>query len=536
MSQGFLAFVLHAHLPFVRNPEHKRFLEENWLFEAISETYLPLLRVFDRLEKDGIPFKLTVSVSPTLAAMLEDELLQDRYIKHLERLIELAEKEVDRTRGDAQFHPLALMYRELFTANRKDFVETYGKRLLKGFDFFLKKGRLELITSCATHAYLPLYEMYPETVRAQVQIAVQSHCRLFGKPPNGFWLPEFGYHPDVEEILKEAGIRYFFTAAHGILFVPDRPEHGVYGPLSCPNGLAAFGRDPASANAIWSSEEGYPGDFSYREFYRDIGFDLPLEYVAPYIHDGDFRICTGFKYYAVTGRTDQKVPYNIGAAKKKIDEHAENFIYNRLKQIRKLGEFMDKPPIISCPFDAELFGHWWFEGPEWIESLFRKLAQHSGLEAVFPTDYLKAYPRNQKAQPVFSSWGNKGYSEVWLDGSNDWVYRHTHKAVERMSELVDRYPNEKGLKGRALNQAAREVLLSQASDWPFIMHTGTTVSYAVSKVKEHLGNFLRIYDALCSGVVSTEWLTKLERKNNIFPDIDYRIFRRPDTGDSSSEL
>jgi 1,4-alpha-glucan branching enzyme len=187
---------------------------------------------------------------------------------------------------------------------------------------------------------------------------------------------------------------------------------------------------------------------------------------------------------------------------------------------------MERPPLITCPFNAELYGHWWFEGPDWIEALFRGLKATEELELLFPSEYLRRFPENQVAQPVVSSWGNKGYSEVWLDGSNDWIYRHTHKAIERMCELVERYPNEKGLKGRALNQAAREVLLSQSSDWPFIMHSGTTVPYAVRRVKEHVHNFTRIYDALCSGAVSTEWLTKLEKKNNLFPDIDYRVFRR----------
>ncbi len=533
MSKGYLSLVLHAHLPFVRHPEHEKFLEELWLFEAISETYLPLLRVFERLELDGVPFKVTLSVSPTLTAMLEDELLQERYLRHLDGMIELGDKEVRRTAEDSRFSGTARMYRDLFAENRRDFVDKYGKRIIKGFDFFQKKGRIELITTSATHAYLPLYEPYPETLRAQVQLAVQSHYRVFGTPPKGFWLPELGFVPGLEEYLKEAGLRYFFVATHGVLFADDKPKNGVYGPLVCPNGLAAFGRDLASANAVWSSDEGYPGDVAYRDFYRDIGFDLPLDYIGPHIHEGDLRIYTGFKYYAITGRTDDKKPYEPDAALRKTREHAENFIYNRLKQIKRLEEFMDRPPVFTCPYNAELFGHWWFEGPSWIESLFRKLQGTAEIEAIFPSDYLKNHPDNQVAAPAFSSWGNRGYSEVWLDGTNDWIYRHTHRAVERMIELVERYPNEKGLKARALNQAAREVLLSQASDWPFIMHTGTTVTYASRRLKEHLGNFTRIYDALSSGAVGTEWLTRLERKNNLFPDMDYRIFRKREDGAKS---
>ena len=151
MAQGYLVFLLHAHLPFVRHPEYDTFLEENWLFEAISETYLPLLRMIERLDDERVPFKFGISISPTLLAMLGDELLSERYIRHLTMLLELADKEVERTRGDDQFHPLAVMYKELFSQNLEDFTDKYSKNILKGFDYFYKRGRVELLTTPATH-------------------------------------------------------------------------------------------------------------------------------------------------------------------------------------------------------------------------------------------------------------------------------------------------------------------------------------------------------------------------------------------------
>ncbi|TFG64599.1 MAG: DUF1957 domain-containing protein [Spirochaetales bacterium] len=526
MSKGYIAFVLHAHLPFVRHPEYEYFLEENWLYEAISETYLPLLRVFRTLDEEQVPYKLTMSISPTLASMLSDELLQNRYLRHLKRLIQLAESECERTANDIHFSPVARMYRDLFTLNLKEFTEVYRKNILRGFKELSKKGRIELITSAATHSYLPLYEKYPEAIFAQLQTAVMTHARTFCEEPAGFWVPECAYSPGLEKHLKIFNFKYFFTAAHGVLFAEEKPKYGVYAPIYCPNGVAAFGRDLASSHAVWSSEEGYPGDFSYRDFYRDLGYDLPLDYIGPYIHENNIRINTGFKYYAITGKTDVKQPYNIEDAGKKAEEHADNFIYNRLKQVSKLAPLMDRPPLIVSPYDAELFGHWWFEGPLWFEYVLRKLNDVSGdLTMVTASEYLSLYPDNQKTLPCYSSWGNKGYSEVWLNASNDWIYRHTHKAIERMVELVHRFPDEKGLKKRALNQAAREVLLSQASDWPFIMKTGTTVPYAVKRVKEHVLNFTRIYEELCKNSINTEWLTSVEKRNNIFPDIDYNVFK-----------
>ena len=521
---GQLGFVLHAHLPFVRHPEFERFLEENWLFEAISETYLPFLRMCNRLKRDGIVFRLTVSISPTLSAMLTDELLQQRYIDHIGRLIELGHKEMKRTEKQADFYPLARMYTRFFEENLADFTEEYHRNILWGFKNLEKDGFLEIITTSATHAFLPLYQSYPEALEAQIQTAVLDYSRKFGKKPKGFWLPEFGYYPGIEEILRKNNLEYFFTAAHGILFASEKTPYGVYAPLTLPNGMHAFGRDYPTSDAVWSSERGYPSDADYREFYRDAGFDLPLDYIRPYIHEPDVRVCTGYKYYSITGATDQKVPYRPERAQQKVAEHAENFLYNRKKQLRKFEGLIDRTPYIIAPFDIELFGHWWFEGIQWLEQVIRKVNQCESFSLVTPGDYLSLHSSSQKGKPSFSSWGNEGYADVWLDGSNDWVYRHIHKAIERMSELVHRYPDVSGLKLRTLNQAAREVMLSMASDWTFIMKTGTTVPYAERRVKEHLHNFNYIYEKLCRNTVDTEWLTTIEKKNNLFPDIDYKIF------------
>ena len=495
-----------------------------WLFEAIGETYLPLLRVLNALKKEEIPFRITLSMSPTLCAMLTDELLQQRYISHCTRMLDLADHELQRTAGDPRFQPLALAYRDLHARNLSDFTQIYKKNITRGFRSLAKEGHLEIITTAATHSFLPLFQEQERAVEMQIQTGVISHGRTFGASPKGFWLPECGYYPGLDRHLKRNGIDYFFTAAHGILFADQRPRYGVYAPVVSPDGVAAFGRDTPSSQAVWSADEGYPGDFSYRDFYRDIGQDLSLDYLKPWILE-DARVNTGFKYYAITGPGDEKMPYVPADAAKKVEEHAENFVYNRMKQIAKLNTLMDRPPIVVCPYDAELFGHWWYEGTAWLDALIRNLADHAeSISMITPGDYLSAYPNNQTATPSVSSWGNNGYAEVWLGGSNDWIYRHLHKAIERMGELADRFPNEEGLKQRALNQAAREVLLSLASDWPFIMKTGTTVNYAQRRIKEHLKNFNSIFEGLRRNTVKTEWLTGVEKRNNLFSDIDYRGF------------
>jgi 1,4-alpha-glucan branching enzyme len=526
MHKGYLCLVLHAHLPFVRHPEEENFLEENWLYEAITETYIPLIQVFEKLVEDHVDFRVTMSLTPTLASMLQDELLQNRYIRHINKLIELAEKEVQRTGYDPKYHSLALMYYGKFTEARDIFVDRYKKDLVSAFKKFQDLGYLEILASCATHGFLPILSVNPSDAQAQVKVGVDHYKKTFGRDPLGFWLPECGYTPGVDNFLAEAGIKYFFVDSHGIINADPAPRHSVYAPLYCPSGVAAFGRDSESSKQVWSSKEGYPGDPDYREYYRDIGHELEYDYIKPYIHPIGFRINTGLKYWRITGNTDYKEPYVPEWAKEKAAMHAGNFMFNREKQIEHVAYHMDRKPMIISPYDAELFGHWWFEGPMWIDFLIRKIAyDQNTIKLATPSDYLKEYPVNQMSVPSISTWGYKGYNEVWLEGSNDWIYRHLHVAGERMQELAEKFSNcmEKGkndLARRALNQAARELLLAQASDWPFIMKTGTMVEYAQKRVKLHINRFTHIYRDMLAGSVDREWLETVESRDNIFSDMD----------------
>jgi 1,4-alpha-glucan branching enzyme len=524
MNKGYLCLVLHGHLPFVRHPEYEDFLEEDWLYEAITETYLPLIWVFEKLAEDNVDFRVTVTLSPTLISMLCDPLLQERYARHINKLIELAHKEIERTSWQPQFQGLAIMYLNNFCRARDTF-EKFKRNIINAFRDLQNAGKLEIITCGATHGYFPLMDVCRESVRAQVKVAVSHYESVFGRRPRGIWLPECGYQPGQDEILREAGIRYFFSDSHGVLHASPRPKYGVFAPVYCKGtGVACFGRDLESSKQVWSSIEGYPGDYNYREFYRDIGFDLEYDYIKPYIHPDGVRINTGIKYYRITGPTHHKEPYVAQWAKEKAAEHAGNFLFNRQKQVEYLYDFMRKPPIIVSPYDAELFGHWWYEGPMWLDFLIRKCAfDQDEVRLITASEYLNGSPRNQVVTPSLSSWGWKGYSEMWLQGSNDWIYRHLHASSHRMTELARRFPDTNGLVRRALNQALRELLLAQSSDWAFIMGTGTHTSYAVKRTKDHLLRFTRLYEDIKSNCVDEQWLSEIEYKDNIFPEIDYHV-------------
>lgn len=306
MKTGFLSLILHAHLPYVRHPEHESFFEENWLFEAITECYIPLINALDKLQKDHINYRLTLSLSPPLISMLGDDLLQTRYLKYLHKLIELAKKEVIRTKKQPEYQELAQYYLHLFQQTLDIYQNQYKGDLLTAFKKHHATGKLELITCAATHGFLPLLNISETAVRNQINTGIKTFKENLGVSPTGFWLPECAYYPGVETLLSEAGINYFFVDNHGITNASEAPKNGVYAPLDCGNGVAAFGRDPDTSKQVWSSHEGYPGDYDYREYYKDIGFDLDFDYIKPYILDNEIRINTGIKYYRVTGKNFPK--------------------------------------------------------------------------------------------------------------------------------------------------------------------------------------------------------------------------------------
>ncbi|HMJ91831.1 MAG TPA: 1,4-alpha-glucan branching protein domain-containing protein [Candidatus Acidoferrum sp.] len=517
--QGYLSLVLHAHLPFVRHPEHEKFLEENWLFEAITETYLPLINVFDGWLRDGMDTRLTICLSPTVCAMLLDPLLQDRYTQHLNGLIELADKEVHRTLWDAPAHQLATFYRERFEQLRSTYF-SYGRNVVGAFRKFQDAGKLEIITTAATHAVLPLLSNHAPSLRAQILTARDFHRECFGRDPRGLWLPECAYVDGVEHVLQEANIRWFIIDTHGLLHANPRPRYGVFAPIFTENAIAAFGRDLDSAKQVWSKHEGYPGDPRYRDFYRDIGFDLDFDYVRPHM-PSNVRTFTGIKYHAITGPTGDKLLYDRRLALETAAHHAHHFLEARMAQISRLAEIMDRPPLILSPYDAELFGHWWYEGPEFLDYFVRKayFDQHV-FRLTTPQDYLQQHPTQQVAQPAPSSWGEEGYWKVWLNEKNEWILPHLDIAQTRMTELARQFANAEGLQARALKQAARELLLAQSSDWPFILRTGTSPEYAKRRVKDHLLRFISLHDQLTQTQVDEPWLTEVESRDNLFPQVN----------------
>ena len=523
---GYVALILHAHLPFVRHPEHEHFLEEDWFFEAVTETYIPLLRMMQRLVDDAVPSKLTMSISPTLSAMLQDQLLCERYVRHLDLLIDLTAREQKRNRKHPQLRELAEFYFELFSENRHLFVDEWKCDLLSAFRDLRQTGTLEVIASAATHALLPILQRQAhQAARAQVLIGRDVYIELFGAEPAGFWLPECAYGSDLDSILQEANLRWFVLDAHGSLFGKPRPCRSIYAPCFTSAGPAAFARDPDASRQVWSAHEGYPGDPAYREFYRDIGFDLPMDHLGPTARGT--RKFFGVKYHRITGRGDDKQFYDRAAAEKAAAKHAIHFLEQRRQQIREIGELVFDP-IIVAPFDAELFGHWWFEGPIFLEQFIRKAANERDFRLTTPSEYLAAHPTQQIIEPAASTWGENGHLAVWLDPSNTWIYPHLHAAALRMSGIARRYAADQSdvtdTSDRVLKQLARELLLAQSSDWAFLMKTGTAREYTTNRTIDHLARFNRLHDQFVTNDLDEEFLRDCEWWDNVFPSVNWRYY------------
>jgi 1,4-alpha-glucan branching enzyme len=524
MRKGYLALVLHAHLPFVRHPEYPEFLEEDWLFEAITETYVPLWQVFEGLYRDGVPFRLTMSLTPTLCSMLNDELLRERYLRYLDRAIALSKREIDRTQSQPEINHLARIYHSRFIECREIYADRLKCDLVEAFKRFQDLGILEIITCAATHGFLPLMEKHPGSVRAQILIARDEYQKAFGRKPRGIWLPECAYFSGLENYLQEAELRWFSMDAHGLMFGSPRPRYAIYAPCFTPAGPAAFGRDRESAKQVWSQREGYPGDPAYRDFYRDIGHDLDLEYLRPFLPPDGARRFTGIKYHRITGPTPNKEIYVPGWAQGAADYHAGNFMVSRMKQIEHLLQATNIEPIVLAPFDAELFGHWWYEGPMFLNFFIRKAVYDQKVfELTTPSAYLEKHDTLQILSPSPSSWGNKGFWEVWLDESNAWIYPHLHAAARRMTECA-RAAKEKPTEGkdRVLRQMGRELLLAQSSDWAFLMKTGTAPEYAAKRTKDHVLRFTRLYEQLGEENVDNACLENCEWRDNLFADLNWQ--------------
>jgi 1,4-alpha-glucan branching enzyme len=513
MASGELALVLHAHLPYVRSSEPGS-LEEDWYFQALQECYLPLLDMLEEVAADpACQPRLTLGLSPTLLALLSDPGLNRRFLPWLEQrraLLPLA---------PAACEEAAAALEQQLQAVARQF-EACGGNLLPRFRRLQQAGVLDLITCAATHGYLPLLRDSPESVHAQLITAVREHQRLLGERPLGIWLPECAYYEDLDRLMARCGVRYSLLDGHGLLHALPRPRYGVYAPICSPAGVAFFGRDNESTLPVWSASRGYPGDAVYREFHRDLGWDLPPEPLeAAGIRS---RRPLGLKLHRVSGRNsslEAKQPYQPALARQRVVEHAGAYLAGRRERLDSLAATFSREPLLVAPFDAELFGHWWFEGPRFLAELFRQ-GPAAGVRFTHLREVLGRQEPLQICRPSPSSWGQGGYHDYWLNESNSWVVAEWQRASRAMVRRVSRGVGSSEQR-HWLTQAGRELLLAQSSDWSFILRAGTTTELARERINRHLNRFWRLLDAVEHGTSLPEpWLRGVEREDGLFPSLN----------------
>jgi 1,4-alpha-glucan branching enzyme len=548
---GYFTFVLHSHLPYVRRAGLWPHGEE-MIHEALAETYLPLLVALDDLRSDGLNPRLTIGLTPILLEQIADPDVLASFELYLEAELEGARCDAARYSSKRpELADLARFYERFYGRVRSAFVERYGRDVVAQFRRLGQLGHLDVLTSAATHAYLPLMRR-DSTIYGQLKVGREASRRHMEGRSHGIWLPECGYRPaylaeggrykaGLEEFLATLNLLYFFTETHVV--AGGRPvgkvvgdvAAGPYGapvrrlvrPVSEADGgrdrtvlrpyyvgrdrVAVYARDPRTGMQVWSANQGYPGDFVYREFHRkDPG--------------------SGLQYWRVSGADvdlGAKEPYDPVAAERQAFRHAEHFVELVAASLREFRAEGRTPGMIISAYDTELFGHWWFEGVTWLREVLRRLATHAEVGLTTANDYLAQFPPDQSLQLPESSWGAGGDHSTWYNAATDWMWPLIHAAEERMEQVVARHAEPVGDQAAILAQAARELLLLESSDWPFLVSTGQASEYATGRFQAHLARFNRLTMAADHAALddaTRRFLAECQRADNPFPDIDYRVF------------
>jgi 1,4-alpha-glucan branching enzyme len=554
MSYPF-SLVLHTHLPMVVN--HGRWPHgSDWLNEAAFECYLPLLDVAHRLVADGLSPKWTINISPVLAEQLASPEFQKElsfYYENVRRAC-LDSREHFKSQGDEPIVALTYFWEE-FYEGMWELHRRIGGDIPGTFAELQRGGHLEIITCAATHGYLPLLSR-DESIHLQLRTAVETHRRHFGQAPRGIWLPECAYRPryewtaptgpergrdrrlrpGLEELLAAHGLEYFVADAHLVAagdpvflyqdFVTLRSELGG-GSAAMPVGdrrspyapyrvasrggtgdAVAFIRDPKTTLQVWSRAHGYPGEFNFLEFHKK-------------------HFPGGLRFWRITdasGDLGTKQVYDPKIAAEKIGLQASHFVGLVMETIEQARE--GQSALVCSPYDAELFGHWWFEGPLWLERVVRELSRN-GVRPMTLGEALRVVPVQGPLQFPEGSWGEGGDHRVWLNRDTEWTWDRVYSAEREWVEHLQKGDDGHADLKRVLSQVSRELLLLQSSDWQFLITTGSARDYAERRVAEHYAEFKRLSEmanTLRQGqplsIEAAETLRRLEREDFIFPDLD----------------
>ncbi|ADT85134.1 1,4-alpha-glucan branching protein [Thermococcus barophilus] len=537
MAKGYFTFVLHTHIPYVRKHGKWPFGEE-WIFEAIAESYIPLLMEFERLKKKGVKFQLVIGITPILAEQLADDYIKAEFEKYMERKLNAMREDLKKFENDEKLRKaveyMLNYFEEVFEYWKKINGDIIGK-----FKQFQDGGYIEIITSAATHGYLPLLGR-DEAIEGQLVNGILTYEKHFGRKPNGIWLPECAYRPEgfwqspssgeilwrkgLEKFLEKYNLKFFFVESHLIDEGPASFGYGKILPAKAPKStlrpyfikgtnIAVFARNRETGLQVWSADIGYPGDFWYREFHKKAEK-------------------SGGQYWRVTGKhidLGDKEPYVPEKALERTEEHAKHFVSLVRGLLENYERETGEKGIVVAPYDTELFGHWWFEGVKWLGRVL-ELMSEEGIETTAISRFLESY-RGERYEIELpeGSWGMYGTHYTWWNPEVEWMWEHIHKAEDRMVALVSKYLHEHEFGDRVLEQLGRELLLIESSDWPFLITTGQAKEYGKRRLLEHANVFHRLANALEEYFKSgefreVEFLEEIEKKDNPFHPINIEVY------------
>lgn len=567
MAKGFLTFVFHSHLPWVLG--HGRWPHgTDWLNEATAECYIPILNQIIQLVDEGYHPYLNIGITPILQEQLQSPRFVNEFEYYLKTKIEAAEDDIKEftRKGQKNFLSVAKMWKNYYIKIREDFKSKLRKNLIKLFSQLQKQGHLEIITSAATHGYLPLLK-YDRSVDAQINLGIKVYQKNFGRAPNGIWLPECAYRPSykwtppvgidktprdrkgIDEFLSKHNIEYFIVDSHllkggkaiGVYLTRfkalknlwqhfkkefieikedfEKSPYEVY--LISSNTrikpVAIFTRDPETALQVWSGDLGYPGESQYLDFHKK-------------------RFPGGLRYWRVT---DPKIDlalkqiYNPSVVENKIKEHARHFVSLVEKISIRNYEENNKPSLICTPFDTELFGHWWFEGPRWVYYVLKFIEEDSEIELATSNTILDRLKPDKIISLPEGSWGEGGFHYIWLNQSTDWTWKRIYEAEDEFYSLYDKFSDSRHDNVISiLKQLSREFLLLQSSDWQFLISTRSARDYAELRFSRHFENFKQLARILLCYAENKQikqdkinFLKDLEKQDNCFKDLDLSIFQ-----------
>jgi len=560
MALGSFCLVLHGHLPYVLH--HGTWPHgEDWLYEAVAETYLPLLAVLDECAAWNSPARLTVGLTPVLLEQLAHEHFKLGFERYLADRVARAQadRKAFEKQGETHLAYLASRWQAFYEETAAHF-ERLGRDIPAAFAERAGRGWIEILTSCATHAYLPLL-LEDSSVRAQLRAGAATSQRVLGRRPTGIWLPENAYRPTgpwrpaidwggardrpgTDRVLTEEGFTHFFVE-HRLIeqcrseWVRDGPWRRVDGGLAErdpargwrsvhePVGVAgdgdpsagpvAFARDPRICEQVWSGAVGYPADGVYLEFHKK---------------HGEKR---GLRYWKITStKTDLggKAPYYPDDVAGKIHEHAQHFCGRVRETLAEHQRRTGREGVVVACFDAELFGHWWFEGARFLRDVCLTLNADPDVTLATAGGYLAEHPIDKSAWLPEGSWGEEGDHRVWTNPKVAWMWEIEYRCEMLFGRLTFHLPwRKRDDLRRMLEKAARELLLLQASDWPFVISRSQAVDYGIKRFMQHVSRFeclADIAECLASNSQYLSQLNEVERfeiqdaeiHDVIFPQID----------------